>query len=377
MVDLEILIDNELWEAIRKDYNDENYTGAITKSFFYLTSVIRDKSGADSDGTQLIGESFGGAIPKIMINNLQTESERNIQKGTQDILRGLYSAIRNPRSHGEVKDTKQEADSIILFIDYNLKIINKSKNSFKIDDFLVRVFDRHFVQKKEYAELLISEIPKKKKVDVAIEVILKRKKGDFCNLNCFMRELLKQLSENEINLVSNVISDELKYTSEHIDIRTILAVIPGEYWAKVNKAVKMRVENILFDNLCEGIFEFENVQKGALATWITDEYLRAFENIDDNWQWQIITKLEGEIEHRDYIKKYFLDKLITLNEGKLYWKFKNYIKKGLIEKNEEIITIVEKKLSMNKEHIWWTEFSEELKEYPGIKYDEFWDDFSF
>lgn len=374
-MDLEILIDNELWETIKKDYVDENYTGAIIKSFFYLTSVIREKSGLDSDGTQLVGDSFGGNIPKIMVNKLQTESERNIQKGIQDILRGLYSAIRNPRSHGEIKDNKQEADSIVLFIDYNIKIINNSKNSFKIDNFLTRIFDIHFVPQKEYAELLISEIPKKKRVDVAIEVILKRKNGEYNKLNCFMTELLKQLSDNEINLVTNTISDELKYTSDNTDIRTILAIVQGEYWFKVNKAVKMRIENILFNNLCEGIIEFEHVEKGHLATWITLDYLKAFENLNTSWQWQMIIKLEKDIEHADYIKKYFLNKLIELNTDTLYWKFKEYIKKGLIEKNEEIVSLVKSKLLLNKEHLWWSEFQEELKEYPEIKYVEL--DFDF
>ena len=114
-------IDVELWEAIQKNYDAENYTGAILDSIFKLTDTIRNKTGLEGDGASLIGQAFGGDDPQIKLNKLQTDSERDIQKGIQEILRGIYSGIRNPRSHDSMKDDKSSADAIITFINYLLK----------------------------------------------------------------------------------------------------------------------------------------------------------------------------------------------------------------------------------------------------------------
>jgi uncharacterized protein (TIGR02391 family) len=64
----------------------------------------------------LVGQAFGGKTPKLRVNKLQTESDQDIQKGTENLLLGLYQSIRNPRSHGKLTDTKEDADAIILFI---------------------------------------------------------------------------------------------------------------------------------------------------------------------------------------------------------------------------------------------------------------------
>ena len=63
-------------------------------------------------------------------NKLQTETEKNIQKGVEFTLRGIYSAFRNPRSHTKHVDKEEDADAIIIFINHLLKLIDKSKGKF-------------------------------------------------------------------------------------------------------------------------------------------------------------------------------------------------------------------------------------------------------
>jgi len=58
-----------------------------------ITTVLREKSGVDGDGAPLVGKSLGGDGPPIRLNSLQTDSERNIQKGFDAILRA-YSALQ-------------------------------------------------------------------------------------------------------------------------------------------------------------------------------------------------------------------------------------------------------------------------------------------
>lgn len=61
-------IDVELWEVIQKNYESENYTGAILDAIFKLTDTIRNKTGLEGDGASLIGQAFGGDDPRIKLN---------------------------------------------------------------------------------------------------------------------------------------------------------------------------------------------------------------------------------------------------------------------------------------------------------------------
>ena len=155
-------IEERLWNFIKRSYNSEDYKNAILDSIQFVGDIIRDKSGLDNDGNQLVGRAFEGKNPKIKLNKLKTESERNVQKGIGSILRGIYSAYRNPRSHSNINDTEQDAFEVIIFINHLLKLIDKSKGKFSTELFLKRVFDEDFVQNKKYAELLVKEVPKNK-----------------------------------------------------------------------------------------------------------------------------------------------------------------------------------------------------------------------
>lgn len=178
-------IQQELWEVIEKNYENESYSSAILDTIHLLTETIRNKTGLEGDGSSLIGQAFGGDNPKIQLNKLQTESEKNVQKGIQDILRGIFTAIRNPRSHDKHTDSKAEADAIIHFIDYLLRMIDNSKLSFEVSNFLQRVFEKHYVRSEEYSDLLMSEIPKRQRASIAISIILQRKNGNISNLAHF------------------------------------------------------------------------------------------------------------------------------------------------------------------------------------------------
>jgi len=103
-------ISQKLWEAIERSYEAENYAHAVLDAIHYLTTVLRERSGADGDGAALVGQALGGDAPKLRVNALQSESDRNVQKGLEQLLRGIYLAIRNPRSHEQFNETQVDAD---------------------------------------------------------------------------------------------------------------------------------------------------------------------------------------------------------------------------------------------------------------------------
>ena len=155
-MNLQPAIPAPLWAAISGAYEAKNYSHAILEATYYLSNVLRERAGVDGDGAALVGQALGGDLPKLRLNAFQTESEKNIQKGFEQILRGVYIGIRNPRSHEQTTDDKETADAIIHFLGYVVILLNASKEAFTIESFVERVQDPEFVDSKRYAELLIS-----------------------------------------------------------------------------------------------------------------------------------------------------------------------------------------------------------------------------
>jgi uncharacterized protein (TIGR02391 family) len=177
-MNLETRLESHLWESIRTSYEVRNYTAAILDASHFLSDLIRECAGLEGDGVALVGEAFGGKTPRLKVNRLQTESEQNVQKGIEALLRGIYQAIRNPRSHGRHVDEEKDAVAIILFIDYLVRIVGQSQAPFSLPVFVGRVLDQDFVPKKRYAELLVSRIPENKRLATCLEVFSRRSEAD-------------------------------------------------------------------------------------------------------------------------------------------------------------------------------------------------------
>lgn len=284
-VNLETRIDSRLWVSIQSNYENRNFTGAILDSVYFLSELIRDKSGLQSDGVTLIGQAFGGKSPQLKVNSLQTESDWNIQKGMEQILRGVYQSIRNPRSHEKCTDTLEDATAIILFIDYLTRIIDKAKTPFTKTAFLKRVFDPDFVANGRYAELLVKEIPPRQRFNVLLDVYKQKETGDRKHLKVFVQALLKEIAEDDFKKFSQIVSDEMKETDSEDCIRCLIAIFPVEVFKSMDETAKLRVENKLIKSIKTGRYLPAKKQclDGNLGTWansICQEFLLKEDLID-------------------------------------------------------------------------------------------------
>ncbi len=136
-MDIETNIEEILWNEIRNSYKDRRFSDSMKESFYFLSEVIRNKTGLPGDGIELIGESFGGNNPILKINKFQSESDKSQQKGLLHVLMGMYELIRNPRSHSKIEDEESTANAVLLFINYLINIIDKSKTKFTEIDILI------------------------------------------------------------------------------------------------------------------------------------------------------------------------------------------------------------------------------------------------
>ena len=301
-------IRTNLWLAIQSTYEAGNYSHAILDAMHYLSNILREKTGVDGDGATLVGQALGGDSPRLRINKFQTETERNEQRGIESILRGLYQAIRNPRSHEQIEDKQETADAIIYFINYLLSIIEKSEEPFVISRFMERVFDPDFYKSQQYAELLVDEVPTNKRFDVLVAIYRDKLNGDIYNVGLVIRALINKLSEDQIKQFLGIVSDEIGSITNEKEFRYNFYLLPPNLWEQIQELPKLRAENRVIKAIKDGQAIGQSCRQGALATWARSHfrYFKLKEQIGNAF----ITKLETDSTlGKYYVVNLFLTQL--------------------------------------------------------------------
>jgi uncharacterized protein (TIGR02391 family) len=79
-----------------------NYFHAVFEATKSVADKIRRMSGLTGDGAGLVDQAFGlgqGGMPFLAFNSLQTETERDQQKGLMNLIKGMFGAFRNVTAH--------------------------------------------------------------------------------------------------------------------------------------------------------------------------------------------------------------------------------------------------------------------------------------
>jgi len=331
-MNLETRLSPDLWDAVRMNYEKRNFSGAILDSFYFLSDLLRKKSGAEGDGAVLIGQALGGASPKIKLNRLQSESEWNAQKGMEQLLRGFYQAVRNPRSHEKTTDTEEDAQVLITFIGYVVRQVDQAKAQFSRSDFLKRVLDPDFVPQERYAKLLVEDVPNGQRLEVFLDTYRAKDTGKPEHLRHFFSVLLSELSAEELKQVYEVLSEELRTADDESTIRIIIGSFDGSVWPHIDEAARLRIENRLIRSVREGRYNTKqsSCRGGALGTWairllphfsLKQEFLRA-----------VSDKLRSNSpEEEDYVFQYLFGNLKLLADpmpSHIESIFRGKLKKG-------------------------------------------------
>lgn len=297
-------IRHDLWSAISKQYESQVYNAAILEAIHVLSNTLRERGDVDGDGVSLVSQALAGDSPRLRINKFQTETERNEQKGLEQILRGLYQGIRNPRSHEQFEDTQDTADAIILFINYIIGVISEAKEPFTIGEWCNRVFDADFVPSSKYAKLLASEVPSKKYNEVLISIYRNKASGDGNKLSYIFDALIQLAGDDKIDEFLAVVSDELRTANDELNVRQVLQLLPARLWPRISEVARLRIENKLIQSIKSGEYDesSDSCMSGALGTWSRD-YIKYF-SLKSELFGMLVAKLEGDFEEQDYVAKY-------------------------------------------------------------------------
>jgi uncharacterized protein (TIGR02391 family) len=306
-------LDPELWTAIRRSYESGAWSTAVMDGVHFLSDTIRSRSGLQSDGTPLAGQALGGKTPKLKLNRLETETELSIQSGVEQLLRGLYQAIRNPRSHGKVDDSQQDCDALLLFIAYLLRVLGAAKPAFTVDACVITVLDENYVQDKRYSELLVEEIPARHRLDVALALFQKRDHPQARNGAWFLEALVAKFTADELTDFFSAVSQHLRDAKDDALIRGALKCLPPGRWSNVDQIARLRVENRVVRDIGDGRYDrrAKRCNGGALATWATSFF--PYFTLKEETYVALVGKLESTVRsEQDYVLQYFFGVLDSL-----------------------------------------------------------------
>lgn len=105
-------------------FKDGHFNEAVRKAAERFEKEIQDRTGLSDSGKQLMGKAFSGTSPRIPLNSLNTENEKNIQEGYQLITMGVMMAIRNIFSHGDENKRKpEEAYEMLLLLNWLFSLL--------------------------------------------------------------------------------------------------------------------------------------------------------------------------------------------------------------------------------------------------------------
>lgn len=367
-------INKEFWEIIKVHYEKECYTDALKDACLYLIQLVQEKSELeDLDGEKLITHAFSENNPKLLINNNQTQTEKDEQRGYGFLLRGIICAIRNPISHNRsFVFSKEEADSILIFMNtYILEKLSDSKNFKYVSDWYNFIFCDNDNDSEKFCNTILGSISKKEKLNLMIDIVNKLeiiKSGKYYYIINELYDNLTSKEKEEIIILLNkklIIAKDAKY------IRMFFDHFNPEIWERLDSLVKVRIEEMIYNSIDEGksYFDPRTMKKeytGSLGTW-TSKWIEKFNNKSEIVE-LIFRKLKNESE-AEYVLNYFSN---ILRENENLKKYSKDIKDGLNKGNtkyKELLDIL--MIFENDEDEIFKLFKDEYKKFkPRIVEDE-------
>lgn len=99
----------------------ENYFHAVLEATKSLAEQVRQMTNLTEDGSPLYDKAFSTSDPYLVLNNLETESEKSQQKGLCMMMKGINSMVRNVTAHTpKIKwiIDEEEAVDILMIVSF-------------------------------------------------------------------------------------------------------------------------------------------------------------------------------------------------------------------------------------------------------------------
>ena len=120
----------EIARAAGPLFQNGHYANAIEDACKALDGLVRMRSGRfDLSGTELMQKVFSPNGPVLKFNELENESDKSEQQGRMFLFSGAMLAVRNPRAHGLIEDSAENALDYVAFLSLLAKMADKAKKA--------------------------------------------------------------------------------------------------------------------------------------------------------------------------------------------------------------------------------------------------------
>lgn len=128
----------DFWSIIHKDivsaaknkfedgYYSDSVESALKEINIRVKKIAKEKTGQESDGADLMYQAFSPKNPIIVLDDLTTESGRNIQQGYMQIYAGSMIGIRNPKAHENIIIERERAMHFLFLASLLMQILDES-----------------------------------------------------------------------------------------------------------------------------------------------------------------------------------------------------------------------------------------------------------
>jgi uncharacterized protein (TIGR02391 family) len=116
--------DHRIVAVARDAYAAGNYTDAVRRAYVEVINEVKKKAETPPglDGVKLMNKAFSEKTSILKVSDDPAQ-----QEGCMNLFKGAVSMIRNPPSHSnQVKLDKNEADELLWFATYLLRILDDS-----------------------------------------------------------------------------------------------------------------------------------------------------------------------------------------------------------------------------------------------------------
>lgn len=322
-------IREDLWQAIQKHYEAEDYTEALRDASFLMKDILQVKSGEyDKDNAKLVDAVLSGQDPVLKINNFSTQTEKDMQNGIALSVKGIFMHVRNPISHEKISYTQEDTNAILMYINYLIRQIDQSGGLSLIEEWLPLVQKESFTDTEEYAKELIKEVPKKKVYELLEAIYEIRDDLPQWKLQFFIKELVGKLTQAEKTAFTNKLNVDLAQVEGDYKLSMFFHYFAEHFYLSLKKVVRLRIEDIILQGICNGELVKDKVtgEYSSVATW-ANRFINSFDTKEKCKQALYNKVLENE-KQRAYTLKYFYD-YVNLGDEKVLDAMEDQLKRRL------------------------------------------------
>lgn len=338
----------DLWKAVCAHYERADYAESVRDAVFHVCELLREKSGIeDKDGTKLVDAALMGANPPISVSKNETTTEKDFQQGIGFSFKGIMQAIRNPLSHEKTEYSQEDAEAIILYINFLLNQVDHSGGFSKIESITNLLYDEDTPSSAEYADLLLKEVPVKKRYDLLVELFNDRENLRQHALKNFITKLYDSLAKASKTDFTRLLNASLLTCKDDYALRMYIHYFMENTYQDLDKLVQLRIESFLFKAIRAGKMvtkidpktkkpERDCISEGTLATWIVDPDLVHLLGNADKILDELVRKIQmcNEDEEEfvfEYFGSYLYDNIEQFSDY-----HKNIFNRRLINGDEQL-----------------------------------------